>query len=134
MARQPGVAESFRLTIQYHDARHPDQIATAIQLQGSVKLAIVYRRANDEPLSLNYNIPTERFRALIIPLKKLGFDKLDDSPDLRWHGADLWLLERAASGFHHDMILAPETAKAVYTEIVKLVRDHLREAVRAINP
>jgi len=134
VARQPGVAESFRLTIQYHDARHPDQVATAIQLQGSVKLTIVYRRANDEPLNLNYNIPTERFRALIGPLKRLGFDKLDDSPDLRWHGADLWLLERAASGFHHDLILAPDTAKTIYDEIVKLIHEHLREAIRAINP
>lgn len=134
VARQPGVTEAFRLTIQYHDARHPDQVATAIQIQGGVKMSIHYRRANDQPLSLNYDIPAERFRALIGPLKKLGFDKLDDSRDMQWYGADLWLVERAASGFHHDMIIAPDTAKGTYAEIVKLVHDNLREAVRAINP
>lgn len=134
VARQPGVTEAFRLTIQYHDARHPDQVATAIHIRGSVKLTIMYRRAKDEPLALNYNVLPERFRSLIGPLKRLGFDKLDDSPDLKWYGADLWLVERAASGFHHDMILAPDTAKAVYMDIVSLIREHLREAVRTINP
>jgi hypothetical protein len=134
VARQPGVAEAFRLTIQYHDARHPDQVATAIQMQGDVKLTVIYRRANDEPLSLNFNIPTKRFRSVIGPLKKLGFDKLDDSRDLKWYGADLWLVERAASGFHHDIILAPDTASGIYSDIIKLIREHLRETVRAINP
>jgi hypothetical protein len=134
VARQPGVVEAFRLTIQYHDARHPDQVATVTQVVGSVRLATYYRRASDEPLILNRNIPTERFRSLLGSLKKLGFDKLDDSPDLQWYGADLWLVERAASGFHHDMIIAPATAKGVYIEIVNLIREHLRESLRAINP
>lgn len=134
VARQPGVVEAFRLTIQYHDARHPDQVATATQSGGSVKLATFYRHASDEPFNLNYTIPLERFRSLLGTMKKLGFDKLDDSPDLQWYGVDLWLVERAASGFHHDMIIAPSTAKGVYSEIVNLIREHLRESLRAINP
>jgi hypothetical protein len=133
-ARQPGVVAAFRVTIQYHDARHPDQVATTIQTGGSIKLAAHYRRPSGKSLALNHSIPFERFQALIGPLKKLGFDQLDDSEDLKWYGVDLWLVERAASGFHHDIIIAPETAKGVYRQIVELIREHLREAVRAINP
>jgi len=133
-ARQPGVVAAFRVTIQYHDARHPDQVATATQMGGGVKLAAHYRRQSDKPLALSHTIPTERFHALMGPLKKLGFDQLDDANDLKWYGVDLWLVERAASSFHHDIIIAPVTATGIYRKIVDLISEQLREAVRAINP
>ncbi|MEP7287141.1 MAG: hypothetical protein ABI947_15410, partial [Chloroflexota bacterium] len=123
-------------TIQYHDGRHPDQVATLIKMQASemLTMAIHYRRANDKPLVLNHRIDLERFRTFDATLRKLGYDKLDDCDDIPWYGADLWLLERAASTFHHDMIVAPASVMGVHAEIVKLVRDSLHEAVRAINP
>src|SRR5258708_19237615 len=80
VARQPGIAEAFRLTIQYHDGRHPDQIATLTKLQssGDAKMTVHYRRANDDPLVLEHAIAAERFRAFNPPLPKLGFHNLNN--------------------------------------------------------
>ncbi len=141
VARQPGIVEAFRLTVQYHDARHPDQIATLVKHQqpGPARLTACYRRASDKPLWLDYEIDEIRFHGFGAALHKLNFDKLDDQPDIPWYGADLWLLERASGTFHHDVIIVPERARTAnpslpHAEIVILVREKLREAVRAINP
>jgi hypothetical protein len=136
VARQPGIAETFRVTVQYHDGRHPDQIGTVTRMQSGnpARLAVHYRRANDKPLVLDYKLDAERFAAFNAALRKLGFDKLDDLPDIPWHGADLWLVERAAGTFHHDIIIAPGSATGVHAEIVRLVREYLPQAIRAINP
>jgi hypothetical protein len=83
---------------------------------------------------LNFIVDSARYSAIHGALRKLDFDKLDDPPDIPWHGADLWLVGRAAGTFHHDIIVAPESATGVYAEIVRLVRENLHEAVRAINP
>jgi hypothetical protein len=134
--RQPGVAEAFRLTVQYHDGRHPDQIATLLKMQatGPIKLSVHYRRANDKSLVLEYSVEQNRFVLLDAALRKLGFDKLDDPPEFPWYGADLWLVERAAGTFHHDIIIAPDSATGPHADIVKLIRESLPQAVRAINP
>jgi hypothetical protein len=136
VARQPGVIEAFRVTVMYHEGQHPDQIATLAKRQGSLNpaLAVHYRRANDKSFVLNFTIDSARFGVIHAELRKLGFDKLDDPPDIPWHGADLWLVGRASGTFHHDVIIAPETATGVYAEIVRLVRENLHEAVRPINP
>lgn len=136
VVREPGVGEAYRLTVQYHDGRHPDQIATLAFRQsggGSAALAVHYRRPNDKPLILTPTIPLERYRTFASALRTLNFDKLDDPPDIPWYGADLWLLERASGSFHHDVVIAPERASSVHAQIVALVREHLREAIRAIN-
>lgn len=136
IAREPGIVEAFRLTIQYHDGRHPDQIATLSKLQSgqAARLDVRYRRANDQVLTLTHAVDVDRFQALLMALRKLDFDKLDDASDIPWYGADIWLVERAAGTFHHDIMFAPDNARGVYSEIVRLVRERLHEAVRAINP
>jgi hypothetical protein len=136
VARAPGVMEAFRVTLQYHDARHPDQVATLIKFQavGPAKLAVYYRLPDDRTLTYDHEIPIERFRALVGALRKLDFDRLDDLPNLPSHGADLWLVERASGTFHHDLALSPEHASGKHTELVELIRKHLRESVRAIEP
>jgi hypothetical protein len=135
VVKQPGVSEAFRVTVQYHDGRHPDSIATLVKTQsgGGAALTVAYRRSNDKPLTLNYTIDAERFQAVGAALRKVNFDKLDDLPNIPWFGADLWLIERAAGTFHHDMIVAPDSAIGVHAEIVTVIRDNLREAVRLIN-
>ncbi len=134
--RQPGVAEVFRVTIQYHDGRHPDQIGTLTKGQspGPAKLAVHYRRANDSALVLDYRIESDVYMAFSAALRKLGFDKLDDFEDIPWYGADLWLVERGAGTFHHDIIIPPEKSSGPHAEIVRLVREYLPPVVRAINP
>ncbi len=134
-ARRPGVAEAFRITVKYHDARHPDQVATATKMQAysAPQLAVHYRRAAENPLILEHTLDLERFRSFMAALKKLGFDKLDDASDIDWYASDLWLVERGASSFHHDIIVAPETAVGAHAELVRLVRDQMHESIRAIN-
>jgi len=133
--RQPGVMEGLRVTIQYHDGRHPDQVATLIKPQavGPAKLAVHYRRADDRPLVFDYTVEVERFRALVAALRQMGFDRLDDAPDLPSHGADLWLIERASGTFQHDLTLCPDRVEGIHAALVDYLRKHWREAVRAIE-
>jgi hypothetical protein len=139
VVREPGTGEAFRITVQYHDARHPDQVATLSKSHASptvsmVALQVVYRRASDNPLTLQYEIEVERYQRLGAALRRINFDALDDPPDVPYFGADLWLVERAAGSFHHDVILPPAQAAGVYADIVALIHSTLREAIRAINP
>ncbi len=135
VAAQPTVIEAYRLTIRYHDGRHPDQVGTLVRVRGSAEghLAVTYRRPNAKPLTLETTIDTIRAGALTTTLRQLHFDSLDDAKNSSLVGADTWLLERASGTFHHDVILTPETAHAVYADIVAAVQTHLREAVRTIN-
>lgn len=136
IVRQPEVIESFRLTIQYHDGRCLDQAATITKLRGApvaVRLNAAYRRNNDRPLAYDFTLDPAKFDAYRMALRKLNFDKLDDPPDIPWRGADLWLLERASGTFHHDLIIAPDSASGVYAEIAALTRAHFPQAVRAFS-
>jgi len=138
VARRPDVIDALRLTIQYHDNRALDQVTTILKVRAAQaeppRLSAAYRRLNDKPLVLDLRLDEERYTAFAGGLRKVGFDKLDDMPDIPWIGADLWLLERASGTFYHDVIVAPEHAKDNYADIVRLVRENLREAVRMLNP
>jgi hypothetical protein len=135
VVRQPGVGEALRITVQYHDGRHPDQVATLTKsLVGTAALKVFYRRTDNGPMNYDYHIEAERMQTLTASLRRLNFDKLDDAPDIPWFGADLWLVERAAGSFHHDTIIAPDKTTGVHAEVVKLIQINLREAVRPINP
>jgi hypothetical protein len=136
VAHQPNVTEAFRVTVQYHDARHPDQVATLVRgrAEEGARLSIAYRRASGHHLALDFRIDKARFETFRAAMKQLSFDRLEDFPDIPWYGADLWLIERASGSFHHDVIIPPGEASGVHAEIVVLIRQHLREAVRAINP
>jgi hypothetical protein len=135
LARRPGVIEAFRVTVQYHDGRCPDQVATLTKLRGTDggKLRVAYRRSSGKPLVFDLRVDARRCGIVVAGLRKLEFDRLDDMPDIPWSGADLWLLERASGTFHHDVIIPPDQAPGPYAQIVSLVRDNLKEAVRTIN-
>ncbi len=135
LARQPGTIEVFRVTVQYHDGQYPDQVATLNRMRAADggRLRVAYRRSNDKPLVFDIKVDARRYEALRAGLRQLGFDKLDDMPDIPWTGADLWLVERASGTFHHDLIIPPDHATGPYARIVSLVRDNLKEAVRTIN-
>lgn len=135
VVRQPSVVEGWRLTVHHHDGRAPDQIATWLKLRGedSVPMTTVYRRASEKPLMLKHAISAERYQAFVKGARQLNFDKMDDTPDIPWTGADLWLLERAAGGFHHDVILVPDRAVGAHAALIALLRQHLKEALRTVN-
>ena len=136
VVRTPGIGEAYRITVQYHDGRAPEQVATLTigQAQaGRAELTVRYRRLDTAPLTLTPLIAVERARALASGLRTLGFDRLDDMPDLPWHGADLWLIERAVGNFVRDVVLAPQSATQVYATLVGLVNTYLHEAIRPLN-
>ncbi|MHB8627818.1 MAG: hypothetical protein ACYDBJ_10340 [Aggregatilineales bacterium] len=136
VARTPGTSEAYRVTVQYLDGQHPDQIATLTLGQSSAdsaKLSVHYRRADGRPLVLTPLILPERARMFATELRIFGFDQLDDMPDLPWRGAEMWLIERAAGAFVRDLVLSPGMAQGVYGQIAALVREKLSEAVRPIR-
>jgi hypothetical protein len=136
LARVPGTTEVYRITVQYLDGQHPDQIATLIlsnETSSTAQLSVHYRRANGRLLILTPLIPAARARSFAADLRRLGFDRLDDMPGLPWHGAELWLIERAAGTFARDLVLSPENAHSVYAQIAAFVREKLPEAVRPIR-
>jgi hypothetical protein len=80
--------------------------------------------------SLKLNIPLVRYQDLLLALRRARFDTLDDEDDLPYLGVDLWLIERAAGSFYHDIVVCPTNAKGHHREIVLALRQYLPEAVR----
>ena len=132
VTQQPGVNEAFRVTIQYHDARHPNQVATLTRGHGgSAALHVIYDKPN-KSVHFDYSVPFDRYRALLTTLRQVRFDTLDDQPDVPYVGVDLWLVERASGSFYHDVVLAPERARGPYHELIVAIDAQLKEALRAI--
>lgn len=133
LTQQPGINEAFRVTIQYHDGRHPNQVATLTRgHSGTGTLLVAY----DKPLKdvrFTYPVSLERYQALLLALRRVKFDRLDDQPDVPFFGVDLWLIERASGSFYHDVVMAPDSARGFYRELLLTVREHLKEAVRSIE-
>jgi hypothetical protein len=134
LARAPGVMDCYRITVQYHDGRHPNQVMTLIFRQGGlVESNVYYLRPATTPLILSPRLPLERCKAFALALRTLKFDTLDDQDNIPWFGADLWMVERASGSFYHDIVIAPESAAGDHLAIVNLIQEQLREAIRAIS-
>ncbi|MBN2470461.1 MAG: hypothetical protein JXN59_07040 [Anaerolineae bacterium] len=132
VARRPGINAAYRLSIQYHDGRYADQVATLTHSQNSEsELAVVYRRFTLHPV-LEYMLDEDRFHAFNLALRRLRFDQLDDQPGIPLYGVDFWLIERASGSYFHDVVLAPEHASGAHAWLVDVFRTHLPEAVRPI--
>ncbi len=135
-ARTPGSSEAFRVIVQCHDPHQPNRVATLTLGQiggGSAHLSVCYLRPDSRALILTPAITHDRARAFVAGFRLLDFDRLDDMPDLPWHGVDLWLIERAAGTFRHDIVLAPATARGIYSKLAALVNEHLPEIARKVN-
>jgi hypothetical protein len=78
-------------------------------------------------------LDAERYKALLVALRRVSFDTMDDQPDVPFFGVDLWLVERASGSFYHDVVLSPEGARGFYRELVLALREHLKEALRPIG-
>lgn len=134
LTQRPNVNEAFRVTIQYHDARHPNQVATLTRGHGTTcALKVMYDKPGKQ-VYFDYEVAYERYRTLLAALRRLKFDALDDQPDVPFFGVDLWLVERASGSFYHDVVLSPESARGFYRELVLVIRQQLKEGLRAIEP
>ena len=132
VVQQPGVNEAVRVTVQYHDGRHPNQVATLTRGHGpQCTLLVVYDKPNKD-VRFSYAIPLERYLALLGTLRRAHFDALDDQPDVPFFGVDLWLVERASGSFYHDVVIQPESATGLHGEIVIAIRAQLKEALRPV--
>ena len=129
---KPGTNEVVRLTVQYHDGRSPDSVATLIRGHGSACQLLVHYLKSPKPIDYNFEIPLERFQKILSILRQSKFDAMDDEEDLPYLGADFWLVERASGTFHHDVMLCPESAKGHHRELVLGFRSHLSESVRQL--
>ncbi len=134
LVQRPSVNEAVRITIQYHQADHPNQVATLTRGHtGNSALLVAYDKPNRDVV-FTHSIDVDRFRALVAALRRVHFDTLDDQPDVPFFGVDLWLVERASGSFYHDVVLSPDTARGFYRELILAIREHLKEALRPIVP
>lgn len=132
VVQQPGVNEALRVTIQYHDGRHPNQVATLTRGHGAeCTLLVVYDRPGRD-VRFTYPVTLERYMTLLSALRRAGFDALDDQPDVPYFGVDLWLVERASGSFYHDVVLQPESAAGLHGEIASAISAQLKEALRPV--
>lgn len=131
LTHQPGINEVIRLTIQYHDGRHPNQVATLVRGHARTTLKVIYDKPN-KSVFFTYPVETDRYQTLLAALRRLKFDRLDDQPDVPYFGVDLWLVERASGSFYHDVVLQPESATGAHGEIVSAIREQLKEALRPV--
>ncbi|MCL4238535.1 MAG: hypothetical protein KJ047_09840 [Anaerolineae bacterium] len=132
VVQRPGVNEALRVTVQYHDGRHPNQVATLTRGRGAeCTLLVVYDRPGRD-VHFAYPVALERYMTLLSALRRAGFDALDDQPDVPYFGVDLWLVERASGSFYHDVVLQPESAAGPHGEIVSAIRAQLKEALRPV--
>ena len=133
VVRQPGVNEAFRVTIQYHDGRHPNQVATLIRGHSwPCTLNVLYDKPGKH-VYFTYTVEAARYLALQTALRRVRFDAMDDQPDVPFFGVDLWLVERGSGSFYHDVVLSPESARGFYRELILALREHLKEALRPIG-
>jgi hypothetical protein len=134
VTRRPTVSEAFRVTIEYHDGRFPNQVATLTRGHAAgAMLKVVYDKPGKE-VYFDYTIEPERYQALMTALRRIKFDRLDDQPDVPFFGVDLWLVERASGSYYHDVVMSPDSARGFYRELLLAIQQHLKEAVRTIVP
>ncbi len=133
LVQQPGINEGFRVTIQYADADHPNQVATLMRGHGGAgTLRVVYDKPGKD-VFFTYTVSAERYTALLTALRRAHFDALDDQPDVPYFGVDLWLVERVSGSFYHDVVLSPGSARGFYRELILAIRQQLKEALRPIG-
>jgi len=133
LARQPGVRALYRVTAHYHDMRARNSVATLRRSGATEAVMEVVYQGWFQHKPLVYPVELDRYDALVMGLQRLRFDSLSDQPVLPAHGADLWLVERAAGSFTKSVIVAPEFAFGEYAALVEAVRMYLPESLRQIT-
>ncbi|HLV35951.1 MAG TPA: hypothetical protein VKY59_12585 [Spirillospora sp.] len=133
LVKEPGVLGVYRVTVYYHDRRARDSCATLVDdRRQEPRLSTCYRGAfGQRPIT--YTLTEDRYEAFVRALQKLRFDHLRDQPGMPLYGLDFWMIERAAGSFVRSVIVAPQTAQGAHAQLVGIIREHLPEALRAIE-
>ncbi len=131
IAQMPGVQAVYRVTVHYHDARCYNSVATLTRgVVGNPTLTIQYEHA--PYATVHDEMDVVAFKQFMQALQKARYDHLSHQASLPTYGIDLWLVERAASGFSKDVILAPYGAKPPYIPIIEAVNTYIPQALREI--
>lgn len=134
--KQPGTNELLRVTLQYHDRRVPDSVATLARgLSDTCRLQVVYTRfgSDAKPYRYDYSVPIERYRSLLDVFRQNRFDTLAHQEDLPLIGADYCLVERASGAFVHGVVFSPTLAGGHHRELWNALRQDLPEALRQLT-
>jgi hypothetical protein len=134
IAQRPGVQAVYRVTVHYYDGRACDSVTTLCKsVADGITLDIRFQNAlGGKPLT--QLIAPARFEEFVKALWGIGFDHMRDEPLLTgYRPVDVWLVERAAGGFVHGVILAPELAKDNHARLVNAIRNGLPEALRIVK-
>lgn len=134
IAKLPGVAGVYRITVHYFDGRACNSVATvrATRTTGVSAEAVYQRALALKPIT--HRIDDARYEVFVQAVKSLRFDHMRDQPNLpAYNSTDLWMVERAAGTFYHSVILAPELAHDDYARLVNAVRNGLSEALRQVK-
>ena len=130
ITQRPGVHEALRVSVYYHDGRFPNSVATLTRgLSKPCHLQVAYDKT-PKPVYFDLTVSIEKFHALLLDLRRARFDKLDDQPDVPFYGVDLWLVERIAGSFYHDIVLSPNSSGGNYREIMRAIQTHIPDSVR----
>lgn len=130
MTQEPGIHEALRVSIYYHDERAPGSVATLRRGPGDeCPLQVAYDKLPD-PVYFDLKVPVQRYHDLLMALRRAKFDSLDDQENVPYMGVDLWLVERIAGSFYHDIILAPGSAGGHHREVMIAIKKLLPESVR----
>lgn len=127
--KEPTVSEALRITILYQSSASPNSVATLRRGHGeNCRLHLLYEKA-PAPATFEFSIPLDHYKALLVALRRAKFDTLDDA-EVTSLTHDLWLIERAAGSFYHDVVLSPQEMRGHHREIVLALRENLPEALR----
>ncbi len=134
VARAPDIQDVYRITIHLFDRRACDSVSTLrCSMTEGVVLETVYQRALLlKPIT--HRIDGERYETFVKAVKNLGFDRMHDQPDLPDYDAtDLWLIERAAGTFGHNLIVAPDLARNEFARLANAIKNGLPEVLRQVK-
>lgn len=135
LAKQPGTQSVHRITFHYFDARLPERVATLSKtITTGIRIEAKPSQNPNEKLDI-FPITPFRFEQLTKSLQSIHFDTLPDQEELPYYDSvDLWMVERAAGTFHHNVIVAPalalDASVSMHARLVNLIRNVLPEAVR----
>ena len=132
VARRAGVMSVLQISVFYAERRLRHSVARVIEDQlGEVQMNLVYEgqhRRRPRPFS----VARDRFERLTLALRQARFDTLRDQPGISYADHSLWLIQRAAGGYSHGVIVAPSKPEPPYSSIVNAIDAYLPAAVREL--
>jgi hypothetical protein len=132
MARRPGVQAVYRVTVHYFDGRACDSVATLCKTAANDMTFEVHFQNALGGKPLTPLITPARYDEFVKALQNIRFDRMSDQLNLP-STSDVWLVERAAGTFTHNVLVAPEAAIDSHARLVNAVKNGLPEALRVVK-